>query len=301
MELKQLEYFCAVAREKSFTKAAAACYVSQSAVSQQVRALEADFECELVRREGRSVSLTSAGECLARRGKELLDAASALRGEVSDIALGLPGTLRIGYLNRYDGWELAGAVGAFARKHPSVAVQMRGGSHDAIYDLMLAGEVNMVFNDKRRQFSDAFVNRYLMSCFDYVEVSGASPLAAEKSLVAHDIAGQTCIVIASPDQFETECAYYRGVLNFDCTFERVDTLEAARFLVAANRGVLPMESRDGAVRLGRAICRIPLVGPDAFGLGNEPLRHDYYAFWPKANLNPYCEEFAEILEGMFEK
>ena len=75
MELKQIEYFCAVARLGSFTKAADECFVSQSAISQQIKALEADFECDLVARQGRSFTLTPAGECLARRGKELLDVA----------------------------------------------------------------------------------------------------------------------------------------------------------------------------------------------------------------------------------
>ena len=299
MELKQIGYFCALAREGSFTKAAEACYVSQSAISQQVKALESDLECKLVDRRGRTVRLTPAGECLARRGKELLDAAAALRGEVSDIALGNPGTLRVGYLNRYDGWELAAAVGTFARRHPSIAIEMRGGSHDAIYGLMLKGEVDMVFNDKRRRFSDAFVNRYIMSCYDYVEVSEANGLAAASHATARDLAGQVCIVVASPDQFETECAYYRDVLNLDCSFERAETLEQARFAVAANRGVLPMEAREADGLKGKAIRRLPLVGPDAFGLENECMRHDYYAFWPASRANPFCGEFADVLEAAF--
>ena len=211
MELKQIEYFCAVARLGSFTKAADECFVSQSAISQQIKALEADFECELVARQGRSFTLTPAGECLARRGKELLDAAYSLRGEVSDIALGRPSRLRVGYLNRYDGWELAGAVGTFVRKHPSVEVEMQAGSHDAIYELMLAGKVDMVFNDKRRQFSDAFVNKLLMSCFDYVEVSEANELSLHDSLTAQDLSGQTCIIVCPRSQFETEQDYYRNV------------------------------------------------------------------------------------------
>ena len=50
----------------------------------------------------------------------------------------------------------------------------------------------------------------------------------------------------------------------------------------------------------KAFVRVPLVGPDAFGLSNEQVIHEYYAFWPRATQNPYCAEFAEILKGMFE-
>ena len=301
MELRRLEYFCAVARLGSFTRAAEACCVTQSAVSQQVKALEAELGCKLVGRDGRAVRLTPAGECLARGGRDLLDAASALGDKVAGIARNRPCTLRVGYLNRYDGWELAGAVGAFTRRHPDVTLEMRGGSHDAIYGLMVAGEVDMVFNDKRRQFSDSFVNRYLMSCFDYVEVSDASPLACSSRLTARDLVGQTCIIVAPAAQFEVERAYYRSVLNLDCSFVRAEGLEQARFIVAANRGVLPMEARGDKVATGKVIRRIPLVGPDAFGLTNEHIRHDYYAFWPQTSLNPWCEEFACVLQEMFEE
>ena len=298
MDLRQIELFCAVAREGSFTRAAEACHVSQSAVSQQVKALETDLGCELVVRCGRGFSLTAAGAHLARRGQELLEAASTLRYEVEDVAYGRPRRLSVGYLNRYDGWEVQGAVGAFARRHPAVEVSVRGGSHDGIYQALLAGEVDMLFNDRRRALSDDFVNRRLMTCFDYVEVSEASPLAGARELTVAELAGQTCVLVASPDQQETERAYYRDVLNFDCDFVAAETLEQARFLVAGNRAILPVEARDDVAPTGSVIRRIPLVGPGLDGLAVH-LRHDYYAFWPRARQNPYCEEFADILAGLF--
>ena len=299
MDLKQIEYFCAVAEKGSFTKAAQACFVSQSAISQQIKALEADFECLLVERQGRVVSLTRAGECLARRGRELLDLAHELRSDVSDAALGKPGSLRVGYLNRYDGRELASAVAAFAKLHPSVSVEMQGGSHDDIYRSMFVGDVDMVFNDKRRTFSPKYVNRYLMSCFDFLEVSELNELSKFSKLTSSDLDSQTCIIVSSMDQYENECSYYREVLNFNCAFIHADSLEQARFIVAANRGILPLEARKESKFSERFIRRIPLVGPDGFGLKNEQVRHDYYAFWRKDQRNPYCSEFADILERMF--
>ena len=298
MDLRQIEMFCAVAREGSFTRAAEACHVSQSAISQQVKALEADLGCELVARRGRGFDLTAAGTHLARRGAELLEEAQALRYEVEDVAYGRPRRLAIGYLNRYDGWEVQGAVGAFARRHPAVEVNARGGSHDDIYRMMLMGEVDMVFNDRRRALSDDFVNRRLMTCFDYVEVSEASPLAAARELTVAELAGQSCVLVASAEQQGTERAYYQDVLNFDCDFVAADTLEQARFLVAGNRAILPVEARDDVAPSGSVIRRIPLVGPGLDGVAVH-LRHDYYAFWPRARQSPYCEEFADILAGLF--
>ena len=202
-------------------------------------------------------------------------------------------------MNRYDGWELAGAVAAFAKRHPSVSLEMVGGSHDDIYQDMLNGEVDMVFNDKRRSFSPKFVNHYVMSCFDYLEVSDLNELAKQDKATSRDAAHQTCIVVSSAGQFGQECSYYRDVLNFDCQFIHAESLEQARFMVAANRGILPLEAQKSKAFSEKGIRRIPLVAPDAFGLENEHVRHDYFGCWPKDQSNPYCEEFADILCGLF--
>ena len=60
--LKQLKYFQSVVYHRSFSKAAEECCISQSAISQQVRALEEEVGVTLLRREGRRFSLTPAGE-----------------------------------------------------------------------------------------------------------------------------------------------------------------------------------------------------------------------------------------------
>lgn len=133
MDSRQLGYFCAVVRLGSFTKAAAACHISQSAISQQVRALEADLGCTLLERRGRHFSPTQAGALLARKGETLLDEFAQLEAETYDIAHGKPRHLTFGYLSRYDGWEVAGAVAAYARRHPGCQIETVAASHDQLY------------------------------------------------------------------------------------------------------------------------------------------------------------------------
>ena len=87
--LRQMKYFMAVAKLGSFTEAAEECYISQSAISQQMGALEKDLGIELIHRENRSFSLTPAGEYFYRHGQELLDEIEKLRRE----------TIRIGQDN----------------------------------------------------------------------------------------------------------------------------------------------------------------------------------------------------------
>ena len=73
MLLKQLEYFVSVVENNSFTQAANEQYISQSAISQQIKALETGLGVELIAREKRSFHLTPAGQYLYRTGKKLLE------------------------------------------------------------------------------------------------------------------------------------------------------------------------------------------------------------------------------------
>jgi DNA-binding transcriptional LysR family regulator len=67
MELRHLRTIAAVARHRSFTKAAEELYLAQSAISQQIRRLEAELGVEVFRRTSRSVELTPAGRASSPR------------------------------------------------------------------------------------------------------------------------------------------------------------------------------------------------------------------------------------------
>ena len=70
--MKQMKYFQAVVRCKSFTKAAEECFISQSAISQQIRALENELGVKLLIRRNRSFSLTPAGEYFYQKSLVLI-------------------------------------------------------------------------------------------------------------------------------------------------------------------------------------------------------------------------------------
>ena len=72
MLFRQLEYFVAVARERHFARAADACYVSQPALSRQIRGLEQVVGCQLLKRSTHQVELTVAGEALLERSRKVL-------------------------------------------------------------------------------------------------------------------------------------------------------------------------------------------------------------------------------------
>ena len=293
MLMRQLEYFSAVARLGSFRRAAEECCVSQSAVSQQVKALERELGVALTERCGRGFALTPAGKLVAERALQVLELTSEMRLELRELAEG-PRRLRVGYLNRYAGWEMPAAVAAFARRHPEVEVTARPADHEALYEGVLSGEFDVLLNDRRRQLSDAFVNVPLFTAYAYVEVSEASELARRESVTIPELAGSTCILVARAACSEAEEAYYRDVLSFPCAFAFADSVEEAHMLVAGNHGFMPLEARERGVRTDGALRRIPLV--DARG---EQRTHEYFAFWPRARTSPLVEEFADVLRGLF--
>ena len=96
MLLRQLEYLVALARERHFVRAAAACYVSQPSLSAAIRRLERELGVPIVRRGRRYEGLTPEGEVVLAWAHRLLAERDGLRQELSALRDGLSGTLRLG-------------------------------------------------------------------------------------------------------------------------------------------------------------------------------------------------------------
>lgn len=123
MELRHLEYFIAVAEEKSFTRAAARLHVVQSAVSAAVKTLERELDAPLLDRNSKRVLLTDAGAALLPKARIALDAARDARDSVAEVRGGLRGTLRLGTMTPVGLLDLPALLGEFHRRHPGVLLQ----------------------------------------------------------------------------------------------------------------------------------------------------------------------------------
>lgn len=159
-----MKYFTAVVDCGSFTEASEQCYISQSAISQQIRALEKDMGVELIHRKNRRFSLTSAGEYFYDQSKGILDEIENIRRETIRIGQDDERQIRIGYLRCYSGQELHQAVAEFAQIYPDVAISIVNGTHEELYDLLRFGGVDLVLTDQRRAFSDKYANYELLRC-----------------------------------------------------------------------------------------------------------------------------------------
>ncbi len=124
MDLRRLAAFVAVVDEGGFTDAADALGVSQPAVSQSVRALEAELDAPLFHRIARGVALTDAGRALLAPARLALRDAEVARAAVAEVRGLLAGRLDLACLATLASAPLAPLVGAFRRRHPGVSVQL---------------------------------------------------------------------------------------------------------------------------------------------------------------------------------
>jgi DNA-binding transcriptional LysR family regulator len=143
MDLRQLECFAAVARHRHFTRAAEDLYLTQSAVSQQVRRLEAQLGLDLLRRTSHGVELTAAGEELLGRAEAILADVARARAAMHELASGtVRGAVRVAATTG-DAPGLPHALASFHRSHPGVRVALRHGTADEVVDLVRRGTADL--------------------------------------------------------------------------------------------------------------------------------------------------------------
>ncbi|WP_327675336.1 LysR family transcriptional regulator [Kitasatospora sp. NBC_00458] len=124
MEIRQLQYFLAVAEEEGFGRAAERLGIVQSAVSQQVRRLERELGVPLFGRSTRGTRLSAAGERLLPQARAVLDAADRLRRTAAAVAAGTDGILRLGTVQTPDG-RLDAVLARLAARAPALRVRLR--------------------------------------------------------------------------------------------------------------------------------------------------------------------------------
>lgn len=293
--LRQLKYFQSVVKNNSFSEAAEECHISQSAISQQIQALERELGFQLLERKHKTFSLTPAGEYFYQKSLILVSDYEYIRQEAAKIAHKGEALLRIGYLRSYSSGEFFNALEMFAGKYPQVSVHVERGNHEELYAMLRSGAADIVLNDQRRAFSDEYVNLILATAGSYIEISGRSPLAPLAQITPQELKNTPCILISSETQYDTEREYYQTVVGFRCEFLYAENLEEARMMVIGGKGFMPVEGIGcTAANFLPSIKRIPLVRQEG------QIMRNYCAFWKKDNSGYYVEEFAEILKAQYQ-
>ena len=133
MNFKQLEAFVRVTELQSFTRAAKQLYMSQPAISFQIKALEEDLKVTLFQRNEKKVTLTEAGQLLYPEAKKMLGHYCKIKAGLDAIRGLKAGRLSIGASTIPGEYLLPGYIGRFRRKYPGIHINLRvAGSGEVI-------------------------------------------------------------------------------------------------------------------------------------------------------------------------
>jgi LysR family transcriptional regulator, cyn operon transcriptional activator len=143
MELRQLRYLCAVARESHFTRAAETLYVTQSALSQQIQQLEQEVGVALIDRSRKGARLTAAGEVLTHHAQRVLHELELARVALDDLQGLQRGDLTIGVVQTVNAYFMPALVAAFAAEHPKIHLHLEELTADDIERRLEDGSIQL--------------------------------------------------------------------------------------------------------------------------------------------------------------
>src|SRR5471030_3546728 len=143
MNIKNVKAFVAVVRHKGFTQAAAALFLTQSAVSKAVKSLEDELDVTLLNRKTAEISLTFAGEIVYKRATTVLLELESLAAEINEFKGMIRGVLRIGLPPVASGALFAAMFTAYRSQYPEIEIELIEHGGSILKDLLRKGEIEI--------------------------------------------------------------------------------------------------------------------------------------------------------------
>lgn len=195
MNINQLKYFIAVAEYKSFTKAANQYYISQTAITQQIRALEENMEVRLIDRTKRPIMLTPAGNVFLNEAKAILERMNTAVGRVREASTGLVGSLRIGYTKGYERSNLSNILRSFHLEYPNILITCYRCDTDMLAAGLFNDDYDIIFTwDSTNILQESGVEYKLMELAPLVVALYAGhPFAQRSSLSRRELKDETIL------------------------------------------------------------------------------------------------------------
>jgi len=143
MQIETLKVFCDLVESRSFSRAAVRNFITQSAVSQQVKNLESRFETQLLRRDGRSVIPTAAGRIFYERSRAILDRFEQMQLELKSVGQEMAGSVRVATIYSFGIYEMTIVVKTFLKIYPKVSLHVEYSRSAQIYEDCLGGSIDL--------------------------------------------------------------------------------------------------------------------------------------------------------------
>jgi len=295
MNLNQLRYFVSVAESGSFTRAAVNHYISQTAITQQIHALEEHIGVKLLNRNTRPVSLTPAGKVFLKEAREILGRMDTALLRTREASTGLEGELRIGYTKGYEHSDLPQFLRRFHHEYPNVLISCYRCDTDMLAAGLINGEYDVIFtwDSTNLRQEDSLCLQVIEHVPLRVALYASHPLARKKMLSRRDLKGEN-ILFMSPSgtghsfgddlyiRLYQQAGYQPNILL------RSSDMESILMMVAAEEGISIVPEYVHAWNIGTEnVVLVPLSG--------EEETEEILIAWRKDDDNPAIGHFIQRL------
>ena len=297
MNLNQLRYFVSVAENGSFTRAAASQYISQTAITQQIHALEENVGAKLFDRNSHPVSLTPAGKVFLKEAREILGRMDVALARIREAPVGLEGELRLGYTKGYEHSDLPKHLRGFHQEYPNVLISCYRCDTDMLASGVLHGEYDVIFtwDSTNIRQEESIELRVFERVPLYVALYADHPLARRKELTRRELK-QENILYMSPsgtgnsfgDAFYISL-YQRAGYQPNIIL-RSNDMESILMMVAAEEGISIVPGYSHPWDIGTEnVVFLPLSG--------EEENEEILIAWRRDNDNPALQRFIQKISN----
>ena len=262
MQIETLKIFCDLVETKSLSRAAERNFVTQSAVSQQVRGLEEKFKRRLLERMrgGREVGLTEDGEVFYQESRQIVAAYVHLEERMRTLTGTVSGTVHVATVYSIGLHELPAVIRRFMAEHPEAKIDLEYSRTTRIVRDVLAGTVELgvvAYPEKKRGLSVVPLggDRLVLIC------PPGHPLAKHKKLRARDLNDQDFVL------FERDIPTRRAIdrilrahgvsVRRVAEFDNIETIKRA-VEVGIGAAIVPSPSVIDEARVG-SLAVVPLA------------------------------------------
>ncbi len=235
---RQLQFFVAAAEQGSVSGAARALSISQSSVTEAIRALEDDLGVTLFDRQARGLGLTHKGSLFLRHARQILGDVATARMAFAEEEGGGTGRLSLGVTSLVAGYVLSDILSRYRRAHPQVELNVIEDSGEYLQHLLIGGELDVavLLTSSIRDRMAMQVETLVVSPYRLWLPLGHALTGAES--IALDQLGGEQMIQLMVDEIEESMRALMGALKVRPQIAfRTRSVEAVRSLVATGAGI----------------------------------------------------------------
>lgn len=263
MQIETFKVFCDLVDTGSFSKAASLNSITQSAVSQQIRALEHRFHVTLIERGRRHFSLTPEGRAFLEASKDILDVYDHLGDRLQELRDVIAGDIKVAAIYSVGLHELPPYLKKFRDLHPDVEVHVEYRRSTQIYPLVLNSEVDLGLVSYPAKRKGILIEPFLQDRLVLI-CHPSHPFATRKRARLQDLQGENFIAF-EPDLptrkvIDRHLKEHRVVVRRTMEFDNIETVKRA-VEIESGISIVPENTARQEVESG-ALVAIPIEKPE---------------------------------------